>query len=139
MKISDFFITFVIIGIFITGIMSFAGDVFTQTGVTDDVSSDFTSINSNSTGLISRANDIYNSTSSLTPVQTNTGDNSLVRGMFTTLDVMVKSLGNAIFIITDIGRILLIPPEVIGVAIAILTTVLILAIYQAIRGGLTSI
>ena len=138
MNLTTFVITMVCITGFLTGILITAGDVFQQASVTDSSGNYLAGTNATSQGMISVANQTYQSSKDLSPI-TSTGSFNLVTGMLSALSIIGSSITSIPTIISEVSNILGIPSYVFGIIMAIAGVVMALTIFKIIRGGLTNV
>ena len=133
MNITNFLITVILIGTFLTGSLVFVGDIFESTSYNDEVSPAFENMTrfSNST-INSISGDLYDSSKEITPVSS---EGFFLKNIFTAGKIIIDSISSFKNIISELFMILGIPAWAFWSLVASLMVALILSVFWMIRGG----
>lgn len=132
MNLTDFIITTIGVGLVLTGLLAFTGDVYTQAGYAGSTEGEFANITTFSDTATSVSKELQNSTETISPA----GEQSdLLSNMFTAAKVIIDSLSGFRDIVSELFIVMGLPRFIFYGLIAMLVAALILATYSFIKGG----
>lgn len=133
MNITNFLVTIILIGVFLTGGLIFTGNVFESAGYTDTVNPKFQNMTTFSNSTVSSiSGELYNSSQKITPISS---EASFLKNVFTAGKIIVDSIASFKDILSELFQVLQIPNYVFYSVTAIMMVALILAVFWMIRGG----
>lgn len=138
MNLTDFVVTLILVGVFLSGTFIFAGEHWTNFNTSQTISGDLAYVNSSSQNMVEQAEEIYGTTQELEPYS-KTDEGTLAKGLWATVSIIASSLGNIGNMVSSIGEVFQIPSVLLsGIGMA-LTIIVVMAIYRSLRGGVRDI